>query len=886
MNTTGRIPFPTFMDIPARIPGWIWYLLRILVLGITSFMVWLLARQPELGLTVFWKLLIPLLPLVFAIAPGLWRNVCPMAFLNQLPRQLNFSLGRDLGDAGRKFALVFSFAVFLGLVTLRPPLLNHSGLAVTIMAVSALTLAFVGGLLFKGRSGWCGTFCPLGPIQKVYGQAPLMLVRNSYCDPCVGCQRNCYDFNPRAAVFSDLYDQDRWWSDKRRYFPAALPGLIVGFFQAAQPGDVGMGAYYLDVLLPPIISIGIFQTLDNFVRLSTYMLVALFGMVALGTFYWFAVPLIASGLLEVFQLAMPQHIVWGLQGLVVLVCLMVIARGLRSEQDYVDSQSNKIANVGRGMAALQEAARKHHSSAVTEQASGKCFDVASDQTLLEAIEAAELPIMSGCRMGVCGADPVVIVDGEDALEPPHEEELATLKRLGLEGKARLACCCKVTGEVTIDLDADPEQVEAPTQPAEETKPEPADENRRRVVIVGNGIAGISSAEQTRQVDEHCRIDLITQETHPFYNRMGLGKVVYGRTGMEGLYLIKEDWYQRNKIEVWLNTQVTAIDRDNKQIQLGTGESLPYDTLILATGARAFMPPVAGFDLPGCFALREAKDALEIRSWVQTHRCKHAVVLGGGVLGVEAADALRQIGLKATIVQRSDRLMDRQLDQQGAELLEQFCQGIGIEVRTNSGVDAASGTDRIEQVKLADGVLLPTDVFLVCAGIRANTDLAREAGLEVNRGVVVDAQMRTSDPDIYCVGDCAELPGAIGGLWAVGNNQGKVAASNSKTGSDEKPRVATYEAAAVPPVQLKMGGIDLKSFGRVLPGDGDELIEREDAAEHCWQTLVLSDGKIAGGVFINAGGYASAAIAAQQAGREFDADQINALAGGDWSVLRG
>lgn len=881
MSAPGGNPFPNFMEQSARVPRWLWWPLRLVGLGVAVATAWLLWARPELGLAVFWKLLIPPLPLLFAIAPGLWRNVCPMALLNQLPRALHISAARTLSDTGRRIALVFSFVGFFGLVTLRPPLLNHSGMAVATMIVVALLLALIGGFIFKGRSGWCGTFCPLAPIQKVYGHAPLVMVRNGYCDPCVGCQRNCYDFNPRAAVFSDVYDNDAWWVDKRRFFAAALPGLIVGFFNAVSPREAGLSTYYVDVFLPPLLAVGVFQTLHNFVRISAYRLVALFGMGALGIFYWYGVPLFASGLNDVFGVDVPILAVRIAQGLAAAVALAVIARGLRAEYEYKRAQDHTAASVGKGVTALRAAAGRRQGARVLDKASGRHFDVAENQTLLAAIEAAELPIMSGCRMGVCGSDPVVVTSGLDKLEPPGDAELATLRRLGLEGKARLACCCKVAEDVEIDLSADPERVEV-VATATSVEPEPG----RRVVIVGNGIAGISAAEETRALDSDCRIDLISQEVHPFYNRMGLGKVVYGRAAMEGLYLMKDEWYQQTRIEVWLNTQVVAIDRSDKHVQLGTGEHLAYDTLILATGASAFVPPVPGFDLPGCFALRDAADALAIRAYAQTHACKYALVLGGGVLGVEAADALRQLGIKVLIVELAGRLMERQLDERGAELLERFCAGLGIETRTRSGIEAALGEGQVQQVRLKGGELVTADLLLVCAGIRANTRLALDAGLEVNRGIIVDAHMRTSDPDILAVGDCAELPGAIGGLWAVGSEQGKVAAAVAKMAVDGQESDALYAAGSMPPVQLKMGGIDLKSFGKVQADDSETLIEKEDGDAHRWQTLVIDhEGRIVGGVFINAGVDASAALAASQAGRRLLPAEIFQIQEGDWSGLR-
>jgi nitrite reductase (NADH) large subunit len=868
--------FPNYTQITPLLPQWFWHGLRLVTLLLTFFVIYTLFTRPDLGLTLFWKLMIPLLPLSFAVVPGLWRNVCPMAFLNQLPRMTGKGLERTLSQGMRKLALMVSIVAFIIFVTSRAPLLNHSGTAVGIMLVSVLLLALIGGLVFKGRSGWCGTFCPLAPLQKVYGHAPLLMVRNGYCEPCLGCQKNCYDFNPRAAIFSDLDDADAWWSDKRKYFAAMLPGLIIGFFNASVPAETGLSAYYLSILTPPLIAVGLYVTLQNTFHLGDYRQVALFGLVALGIFYWYGTPVVASGIEQVFGLTLPPPAILAIRSAAVLVCVAVIVRGLLSERAYAQAQqASSRGSVGGGVRALKAAIRDNENNVqVRELASGKQFEVRPAQNLLDALEAAELPIMSGCRMGMCGSDPVVITEGSDNLEPPDENELTTLRRLGLEGKARLACCCRPKGEITIDLDANPDDIKIGDLTAM-TEHETVDDGRFHVIIIGNGIAGISTAEHLRELDDsadgNCRITLISQEPHHFYNRMGLEKVVHGRAAMQGLYLMQEDWYQRNDIDVWLNTRVVTLNRQDRQIELGTGEWLSYDKLVLATGGRAFVPPTPGADLPGCFTLRDAADALSIRAWSQTRHCKQAVVLGGGVLGVEAADALHQLGMRVTIVHNSYQLMNRQLDLHAGVILRQFLANSGIDVITGAGIQRIDGVERLQRVILTNGEALNADLLLFCIGIRADVALAEAAGLEINRGVRVDTHMRTSDEDIYCVGDAAELPGAISGLWSVGNEQGKVA------GASVLGKMKQYEIAAAPPVQLKVSGIDLKCFGQIEDGEGIQSYSGGDVAQHKWKHLSVKDGHVIGGVFVNTPLAANAAISAsKQADRTLSKEDINEL----------
>lgn len=324
-----------------------------------------------------------------------------------------------------------------------------------------------------------------------------------------------------------------------------------------------------------------------------------------------------------------------------------------------------------------------------------------------------------------------------------------------------------------------------------------------------------------------------------------------------MYLLKEDWYERNKIDTWLNTQVTAIDPQNHRITLGTGEQVDYDKLVLATGAKAFVPEDEGFRLPGVFTLRSAEDALTIRRWVQEHKCNRAIVLGGGVLGIEAAAALAQMDINITIVHNAEYLMNRQLDMHAAVILKTFLGNKGTRVVTGSGIRTIAASGELLEVLLDDGRILVSDIVLLCIGVRSNTGLAAAAGLDVGRGITVDAQMRTSDPDIYCVGDAAELPGAIGGLWPVGNEQGKIAAA-SILGEEQ-----SYAAMALPPVQLKVNGIDLKSFGTFDGVDGADSLTEGDPAQNRWKHLCVRDGKLLGGVFVNAPLGAMAAINASK-----------------------
>lgn len=840
--------FANYSKRTSALPKPVWQVLRVLTLLVTLGFAALLALAPGVGLKLWWGLAIPVLPAVLVIAPGLWRQVCPMAFLNQIPRMTDSSRNRPLPGKWKDAAFLIAVALFIGCVAARSPLLNHDGGLVAAGIVGVLALAFVGGLLFAGRSGWCGTFCPLGPIQRTYGQAPLVVVPNGYCPTCVGCQKNCYDFNPRGAIFADLVDSDPRYAGQRRLFIGLLPGLIGAYFLQGPTQTYGLDLYLAVLLGSCCASAGLYAIATSYFPLSPHRVAAAFAAVALAIFYWFGGPIVLGTLAYFLSFAAPEWVIAVSRSVGVIGGLILLVSSLHAEGLFKKASAKPAAAAAEPSGKTQMRTRfgSQHGAEVTDRETKVAFPVAKGATLLDAIEGAGLKINYGCRAGLCGADAVVVCAGSQHLSPAGDDETATLRRLKLEGKARLACMCRVSGPVLIDRDpasAGPEQTVAPpTAPAVDHA---LGSGISRVVIIGNGIAGTSAAERLRALSPSLQIDMISSEPLHFYNRMAIGRLIYGRTGMDGLQLIPDNWYTRNRVEVWRNSIARSLDRRHKTVLLATGESLPYDKLILATGAHCTTPDADFLSFDNAFVLRSAEDAQALRNHVQLRRARRALVVGGGVLGVEAADALHHLGLHVTLLQRSDRLMNAQLDDQGSARLAAYLEGIGIQVLTDTSVSRWEGQgDRLRAAWLAHGPCARADIFVACLGISANTQLARAAGLEVGRGIKVDACMRTSDPDIYAVGDVAELaetPGAIGGLWAVGAAQAGTAA-NALLGQGQP-----YQAPRIV-LQLKCDGIDLRSFGEIAAQPGDE---EYTAAAHdvAWWRLILRQGVLVGAIYV-------------------------------------
>jgi nitrite reductase (NADH) large subunit len=844
MTAVVRNRFPTYMELPAKIPAAFWWIARGLTFIGTVGLVALLVLMPQAGLDLFWKVAIPVLPLVFALLPGLWRQVCPMAFTNQIPRTLGFSRNLTLPAWAKTSAYIGAVILFFGAVILRRIVFNTNADALAALLVAALLFPFLGGLIFKGRSGWCGTICPLSPLQRAYGQAPVVLVRNGYCPTCVGCQKNCYDFNPRGAVHSDLSDADAWYSGHREFFVGALPGLLIGFFTTSGPAGMGILGYLGYMAGWIAVSLGAYMAFSRLFKISRYKATLLFSMGALVTFYWFASPLLVSGLGEFTGLHLAGWTPFLFLGVAVATAALILRDGLMREKAFADLKSPAEPRVGVPMEMLRSAgAQMSQGDVVHDKGSGRSFSVDPARSLLEGLESVGVNIDFGCRIGVCGADAVAVLEGHDCLNEPNTSEVDTLDRLGLSGRARLACVTHaLKAGVTIDTQLDPTTLPGP-MPATPLVDLALESGVKRIVIIGNGAAGTTTAEEIRRLSPSCSIEIVARERDRFYNRMAIGRLLYGRAAMAGLFLQQPEWASKKDIAIWYNTSAHSIDREAHEVVLGTGERLKYDKLVLAQGSQAVMPPIPGSYLDGCFVLREADDAIAIRAFRQHHQCRSAVVVGGGVLGIEAADALRRLNVSVTILHRGERLMDRQLDAKGAGILRRYLEGLGVTVVTGASTVRCIGGQRLTGVELADGATIEADIMVACAGIHPNLELAAAAGLAVGRGVKVDLSMRTSDPDIFAVGDVAELPGSVSGLWAISTAQGKVAAA-SVFGEPAEYR----EPNSV--VNLKMDGIDVKSFGIISPADAThELIA--DAAdnddEH--RLVVVEGGRLVGALVV-------------------------------------
>lgn len=370
----------------------------------------------------------------------------------------------------------------------------------------------------------------------------------------------------------------------------------------------------------------------------------------------------------------------------------------------------------------------------------------------------------------------------------------------------------------------------------------------RFVIVGGGVAGTTAAIDLAR-REAGEIVVYSDEEYPYYYRPQLTEFLAGTVPMSRLLRRPLSWYENQGIDVRLGRRVTALHPDRKTIEVDGEGDVSYDRLLLATGSLPFVPPIEGVEKEGIRTWRTLADTLEMEKAAVV--CQNVVIMGGGLLGLEAARGLKGFCSKITVLEFFPCLLPRQLDEEGAGLLQDFVTSLGIEVVVGAHAEAFTGGDRVTGVRLQSGEVYPANTVVVAAGVRANARLAADAGLAVDRGVVVDERMNTSDADVFAAGDVAVFKGYSWAIAPIAQAQARIAAANM-AGEE-----AVYDAV-IPSTTLKVVGIDVSSVGHVhpededaVPEDGDAVVFRnldEDAGTY--KKIVLRDGIIVGSIVIN------------------------------------
>jgi len=362
----------------------------------------------------------------------------------------------------------------------------------------------------------------------------------------------------------------------------------------------------------------------------------------------------------------------------------------------------------------------------------------------------------------------------------------------------------------------------------------------KLVVVGNGMAGMRTLEELlKAAPDLYDVTVFGDEPHPNYNRIMLSPVLAGEQTVEQIVLNSLDWYARNGITLHTGKKVVKIDRRNRSVETGDGTRAHYDRLLLATGSKPFVLPVPGANLPGVIGFRDIADVDAMIRAASEH--KHAVVIGGGLLGLEAANGLKLRGMDVSVVHIGSWLLDRQLDEPAARLLQQSLEEKGLRflLQKHTAELVAGEHGRVAAVKFKDGETIPADLVVMAVGIRPNTELAESAGLHCHRGLVVNDTMQTFDPRIYAVGECVSHRGIAYGLVAPLFEQAKVCANHLA-----EHGVARYQGSMTS-TKLKVTGIDLFSAGDFAGAEGTETLVFSDAAAGSYKKLVIKDNKLVG-----------------------------------------
>lgn len=362
--------------------------------------------------------------------------------------------------------------------------------------------------------------------------------------------------------------------------------------------------------------------------------------------------------------------------------------------------------------------------------------------------------------------------------------------------------------------------------------------RQGLVLIGNGMAGMRFIEEilARAPDRYA-ITVFGAEPHGNYDRIQLSPLLAGEKDFAAILLHGQDFYTRNGITLHAGERIVAVDRQMQEVVSETGRRQPYDILVLATGALPIMLPIPGAALPGVLTFRTVADVESMQRAAE--RGGSAVVIGGGLLGLEAAYGLKRRGMKVTVLHLMPHLMERQLDPVAGAMLRQDLVSRGIDVITNAQTEEISGTNHATHVVLADGREIPADLVVMAIGIRPNVELARTSGLAVNRGIEIDDRLQTSDSAIYAIGECTEYRGQTFGLVAPLYDMAANLAE--RLGSASTNYFETKETAT----RLKVTGIDMFSAGDIYGDEDTEILMFRDAARGIYKRLVMRDAKLVG-----------------------------------------
>jgi len=358
------------------------------------------------------------------------------------------------------------------------------------------------------------------------------------------------------------------------------------------------------------------------------------------------------------------------------------------------------------------------------------------------------------------------------------------------------------------------------------------------LIVGNGVAGTTAAENIRKLDKDGNITIVTEEDLSFYYRIRLNEYISGEIEEQALIAKNEQWYKDHSIDLIVDTLIVGGNPRKKTVSSENGQTFSYDTLLIAAGSHSFIPPIKGSDKTGTFALRSIRDARKISSYAKD--IEEVVLIGGGLLGLEAGNAIRKLGKKVIVVEFFPRLLPRQLDGDGAKRLQDMMEQMGFSFRLGAKTQEIMGDEKVDGVLLEGGENLPAGMVIISAGVRPRMELADSLDLETDKGIKVDEHLRTNRNDVFAAGDVAEFQGMPYGIWPAAMEQGKTAGANMAGGEAVYPGTTMANT-------LKVVGIDLASAGNIdAEGEFESKVVTD---EKVYKKIVIENNHIIGCIML-------------------------------------
>ncbi len=363
---------------------------------------------------------------------------------------------------------------------------------------------------------------------------------------------------------------------------------------------------------------------------------------------------------------------------------------------------------------------------------------------------------------------------------------------------------------------------------------------RRYLIVGDGVAGARAAVKIRETDSKGEIQIFTEEAYSFYYRVRFPEFVAGEVTMESLTIHTKEFYQNKGVSLHLEERIEEVHPEKKEVVSGKGKTYAYDLLLIATGGTAFVPPIKGGEKKGVFTLRSMQDAIHMKEF--SGKVSQAILIGGGLVGLETGGALLRRGVKVAVIEYNPRILPRQMDPEGSQILQGRMEEMGFSFFINGQSDEIFGKEKVEGLRLKDGRIIEGQMVIISAGVRPNLQLAKGMGLEIKNGILVNDRLETKREGVFAAGDVAEHRGRSYGIWPAAQKQGEIAGVNMAGGS------LIYEGTVVSNT-LKVVGINLTAAGEIDPEGKLESVVRSDREKCNYCKVTFKENQIVGCIFL-------------------------------------